>query len=212
MIHIVGLDLDPQLPSSVLASQQEWLDQDLAAAVAIRGSVPWIIVTSHSPLYNAKFAGQECASAAHYLGDAGESYTTSGHEFVQCEADGCRTVGDVLRSQRGWLEPLLEKYGVDVYDAGHVHSYDSTWPICRGELCGGTKSFADPNGTVHITEGNGGVPDVDATNTLGPCTSDSDYRLARNCGTGGAYGRFIAWNATALTYEHVENPTGKVTD
>ncbi len=34
----------------------------------------------------------------------------------------------------------------------------------------------------------------------------------RLCGTGGAYGRFIAHNGTVLEYEHVENPTGKVTD
>ena len=28
------------------------------------------------------------------------------------------------------LKNLLNKYGVDLYDAGHVHDYAATWPIC----------------------------------------------------------------------------------
>ena len=34
----------------------------------------------------------------------------------------------------------------------------------------------------------------------------------RKKGTGGAYGRFSAKDGKALLYEHVENPTSKVTD
>ena len=116
----------------------------------------------------------------------------------------------MLNNARNFLDPILAKYKVDVYDAGHVHSYDTTWPMCNGTVCG-AKSYVDPQGTVHITEGNGGVPGVSGKNTLRPCnTTKTPY--ARMCGTGGAYGRFIAWNATVLTYEHVENPTGNVSD
>ena len=40
-------------------------------------------------------------------------------------------------------------------------------------------------------------------------------KLSAGCrrhGTGGAYGRVTAWNATHLTYEHVQNNGGDVTD
>ena len=72
LIHLVGLDLDPgHAPGPPVFSgvQEAWLDQDLAAANANRANVPWIIVTSHFPLYNARFEGQDQASAAFYFGD-----------------------------------------------------------------------------------------------------------------------------------------------
>lgn len=40
-------------------------------------------------------------------------------------------------------------YQVDLYMAGHVHSYSASWPILAGKF---TKNFTDPQGTVHITE------------------------------------------------------------
>ena len=86
-------------------------------------------------------------------------------------------------------------------------SYDVTWPMCNGTICDGVKSYVNPKGTVHITEGNGGVPGVKGNNTIKDCKT----AYGNMCGTGGAYGRFITSNATVLNYEHVENPTGDVT-
>jgi hypothetical protein len=67
--------------------------------------------------------------------------------------------------------------------------------------------------THWILVGNGGVPnrnstDKQWTNSLRGCSSS----LYRVCGTGGAYGRLLASNASVLQYEHVENPTGRVSD
>ena len=66
---------------------------------------------------------------------------------------------------RAALQPLFKKYKVDVYNAGHVHSYgetvfasgsrdydsphiptltESTWPVCdftNGSLCNGKQDF-----------------------------------------------------------------------
>jgi hypothetical protein len=64
----------------------------------------------------------------------------------------------MLQTMRSSLEPLLQKYAVDVYAAGHIHHYSSMWPLCNGAVCGGEKSFQNPKGTVFLTEGNGGVP------------------------------------------------------
>ncbi len=64
---------------------------------------------------------------------------------------------------------------------------------------------------MHITEGNGGVPGQGMLqrNTLGECSNPDLFPM---CGNGNSYGRLIASNASVLTYEHVENPTSKVTD
>ena len=65
-------------------------------------------------------------------------------------------------------------------------------------------------GTVHITEGNGGVPGVPASFSATSCTRDANS-TCRMKGTGGAYGRITA-TATTLTYDRVANNGGKITD
>ena len=71
----------------------------------------------------------------------------------------------------------------------------------------------------HRLEGNGGVPNKNSTdpawtNSVGSChgRNGPGSSLYRICGTGGAYGRLLTTNASVLRYEHVENPTGKVSD
>lgn len=85
--------------------------------------MPWIIVTSHFPIYNADFEAPEAAnaSAAYYLGDEAETFAINGHNFVPCTNEDCVTVGSILASAQSFMNPILAKYGVDVYDAGHVH-------------------------------------------------------------------------------------------
>ena len=60
-------------------------------------------------------------------------------------------------------------------------------------------------------EGNGGVPGVVGTYAVKDCAT-SGKPWCRKHGTGGGYGRMIAHNATHLTYEHVQNNGGDVTD
>jgi hypothetical protein len=113
-----------------------------------------------------------------------------------------------------------------VYNAGHVHSYENTWPLCdflTGALCRDSKgtelkTFDEPRGTVHITEGNGGVPGVLATFGVQPCnktttpgTHATNWTGCRVFGYGGAYGRIIA-TPTTLTYNRIANNGGVLTD
>ena len=51
LIHFVILDLDPGPPAVFAGAQAAWAPADLAAADANRANVPWIVVTSHFPLY-----------------------------------------------------------------------------------------------------------------------------------------------------------------
>ena len=56
---------------------------------------------------------------------------------------------------------------------GHVHSYESIFPLCNfttGALCDGEQGFVEPKGTVHVTEGNGGVPGTHANFSVTNCT------------------------------------------
>jgi len=220
LIHFANIDLNKGIRAT--DDQFLWLEKDLAAVD--RATTPWIFVTSHFPLFHATAWAHASASAAFYVGDDAERFATSGHEFVPaalCSGDAggstCeRTVGEMLRDNAGVLSPLLHKYAVDVYNAGHVHDYCSTWPICFNASSGlsavcanNTDNFVEPKGTVHVTEGNGGVPGVVGTSTLTNCSFDG---WCRKHGTGGAYGRWVAHNASHLTYEHVQNNGGQVTD
>ena len=213
-IHIAGLDLN-----NLDKGQLAWLDDDLASID--RKVTPWILVSSHFPMYHPLLQSNLNASSTFYLGDGHEKFTTSGHDFIplmQCQNDGIcdESVGMWLNSIQSKLLPLLKKHGVDLYDAGHVHDYASTYPMCHGDVCKDEsgkdiKSFNEPKGTIHITEGNGGVPGVNGTNTLKSCNSKKK-EWCRLHGTGGNHGRIKVLNSTHLKYQHVENPTGKVTD
>jgi len=182
-------------------------------------------------------------SLKHYLGDenlADYSLDADNMDWVQCDqadrdsAGGCATIGDFQLKLAQQLQPLFKKYGVDIYNAGHVHSYESSWPLCdftNGTLCPNGKSFDTPQGTIHITEGNGGVPGVGGAFGVTPdcgfkpnATADDASpirkgvvvpgygQFCRMTGSGGAYARITAYNATTLTYEHVANNGGNVTD
>jgi hypothetical protein len=232
VVHMVALDLN-----LLDAGQLAWLTADLKQANANRKAVPWIMIMSHFPIFNSQLVANENMSAAHYrgderVGDYEKGEIDSQMKFQRCASSrtngmrGCETVGEFQRSLSTQLQPLFLQYGVDVYNAGHVHSYENTWPICSGywqkpgtmelaKVCLATngsslQSFDEPKGTVHITEGNGGVPGVPATFSATGCTKDH-LSTCRVKGTGGAYGRITATQNT-LRYDRVANNGGKTTD
>jgi hypothetical protein len=84
------------------------------------------------------------------------------------------------------------------------------------------KSLVNPKGTVHVVEGNGGVPGVHhrymtghlpkACNRTAPQEPPSPMDIFRMCDVGENYGRLVTTNASVLTYEHVDNARENVTD
>lgn len=160
--------------------QLAWLEKDLAAAQANRANVPWIMVNSHFPLceFLRRFVplppppplspphplppsdhtlvhDHPASSAKKYIGDDSEEYPTSGHEFFDCGDEGadCKTVGDFQRELSSALEPLLLKYGVEFYFAGHVHDMETVYPVYNGEVC--ATNYNNIQCPVHVTDGNG---------------------------------------------------------
>ena len=127
----------------------------------------------------------------------------------------CTTVKEVVEESISTLGPLLDKYHVDIYAAGHEHSYSASWPIFNGASA--NHSLVDPKGTVYVVEGNGGVPGAHSRSKLFPCSKDVPHvpsrpplSVYRMCGFGMNYGRLVTKNASVLTYEHVANAGDRV--
>mmetsp|Transcript_42180 Transcript_42180/g.75523 ORF Transcript_42180/g.75523 Transcript_42180/m.75523 type:complete len:567 (-) Transcript_42180:138-1838(-) len=201
LIHIAGIDL-----MNFDAGQMAWLERDLQAANSNRAQVPWIMVAAHYQLYHTSVYLNWNASAKAFFSEAGENAQQS-HRFEPCREASCQTLGEWHQEIALKLEPLLLKYGVDIYNAGHIHDYESTWPMKNGRVC--QKSFENPTCPVYIVEGNGGVPGCSGNCTLGSCSYDWCRVHGNGCG---AYGRITAADSHSLRYEHVVNSDGSVLD
>lgn len=57
------------------------------------------------------------------------------------------------------IEPLMMLFGVDIFFAGHEHTYESNWPLFNSTVL--KKSYNNPTGPVHITTGDAGSQGLD---------------------------------------------------
>ena len=170
------------------------LPQDLESVN--RSETPWVVVTSHFPMYlEVPSSGQPAAaSAAAYAHEpwfVAESCEYEGHNrnctggqdwqkahdarLQASERNGANTHCKPGEFQAGAatncsatadLEPLFYEFGVDVYWAGHVHYYSRF----SGPIFMGrvlSNGTHNPRGTIHVTSGNAGPP------ALSPCTCDT---------------------------------------
>ncbi|KAK3269527.1 hypothetical protein CYMTET_22033 [Cymbomonas tetramitiformis] len=122
-VHVVFISTEHD--TSAGSPQHDWLQSDLLAVN--RSVTPWVVMTGHRPLY-----------------------------FSLCAADGDCAFGANAEQRTGRilqanLEPLMDKYHVDVYLCGHVHAYQRTCPLRYG------KCVEAGVGTVHVLSGNGGA-------------------------------------------------------
>eukprot|EP00294_Goniomonas_avonlea_P001143 CAMPEP_0114558672 /NCGR_PEP_ID=MMETSP0114-20121206/10510_1 /TAXON_ID=31324 /ORGANISM="Goniomonas sp, Strain m" /LENGTH=532 /DNA_ID=CAMNT_0001744085 /DNA_START=8 /DNA_END=1606 /DNA_ORIENTATION=+ len=115
-----------------------------------------------------------------------------GHRPMYCsdtdEYDSHRP-GAHLQDQ---LEPLFNKYGVDVYLSGHMHMYERMFPIVANGTVdmasvhhapsGSGAQYLNPNGTVHLVQGTGGAFVHERFVSPAPAwsaTHDNRYGMAR---------------------------------
>jgi len=61
---------------------------------------------------------------------------------------------DQQERTRKTFEPLFQKFGVDLYIAGHVHMYERTWPMRDNVIV--QEGYNNPNSTVYINNGAAG--------------------------------------------------------
>jgi hypothetical protein len=101
-----------------------------------------IMVMSHFPIYHSNVVDHLDHSLAHYLGDepTGKLALESDDHFVpvpsHCRARGsaagpeCATIGEFQQANNDALQPILKRWGVDIYNAGHVHDCEHSTDVC----------------------------------------------------------------------------------
>jgi hypothetical protein len=182
LVHFVMIDTDAWIYSPVfpLASVQwKWLNDDLARVD--RTKTPWIILIGHRSMYCTKNTDPECNQEA-------------------------ETIRWGLQPGNQWgIEPLMLKYGVDLYFGGHTHHYMRTWPVKKNVLM--QKNYENPLGPIHIQSGIGGVDGNDAFEL--PMREidawrDEKYRVS--------YGRMVIYNHTHIDYKLFNAADGSLID
>lgn len=103
------------------SEQYRWLEKELR-----RSKATWKFTCHHHPC----FSSDEDDYGDHLKGRPGAAYTW----------------GD---SNVRRLVPLYERYGVDIAFAGHIHSYERTWPILQ-------MTINQRSGVRYIVSGGGG--------------------------------------------------------
>jgi len=147
--------------------QLAWLEADLQKAVANRALRPWIFVAGHRPIYSVT-----CM-------DSNGNPTSS-----------CKSLQDAI-------EDLLYKYQVDIFFAGHVHSYQRTTPVYRGT--------PTANAPVHIIHGAAG--NIEGHSKL---PGNASWLVAKDDENFG-YGRLTIFNDTTIHWAaHRDSDNGVV--
>ena len=195
LVHFIAFDMNVYFNSyeaRYRTAQLKWLENDLAAAnePSQRAKVPWVTLNVHHPFY--------CSSITY---GNGKHFVQLGEQpdgFEGCVGTGAATA-EIVRKE---LEPLMLKYGVDVFFAGHEHNYDVSYPVAFGQPT--QKDYVNPKAPVHIVTGAGGAPALDSFGPPGPYT-----RLQKSAW---GYGRVVAFNASTLQYTHVLNADQSVFD
>lgn len=102
------------------------------------------------------------------------------------------------------FEPLLTKYGVDMYFAGHVHWYERLWPMKNAATV--QKNYINPTVPVYIINGCAG-------NTEGHTTSSNnpDWMAVVNSADYG-YGQLTVVNATVAEWKWYKAATRELGD
>eukprot|EP00095_Tigriopus_kingsejongensis_P003965 maker-scaffold79_size400133-snap-gene-3.16 protein:Tk03965 transcript:maker-scaffold79_size400133-snap-gene-3.16-mRNA-1 annotation:"iron zinc purple acid phosphatase-like protein" len=167
--------------TEMVANQFEWLVQDLKDAnqPENRAERPWIIVIAHRPMY--------CSN----------SITDDDCIFV----DSRIRVGLELGTDYVFgLEQLFFHNNVDLYLAGHQHSYERMFPILNYTTVNGPdeeEPFTNPKAPVHLTTGaagnEGGQAPFDNQQPARTVFRTEDY----------GYARLYAHNGTHLEIEQV---------
>eukprot|EP00743_Colponemidia_sp_Colp-15_P000434 GILK01000495.1.p1 GENE.GILK01000495.1~~GILK01000495.1.p1 ORF type:complete len:427 (+),score=63.74 GILK01000495.1:37-1281(+) len=172
-MHIVSISTEHSLLP--FTKQRRWLDADLAWANQNRDKYPWLIVYGHRP---------------HYC---------SNRKQIGAALD-CAIEAPFLRLI---LEPILYKAKVDIYFAGHMHSYERLWPVRKGETV--QKDYIDVQSPAVVITGSAGCKEK-----LDHDWKDNDWSAFHASDYG--YGRLKVYNDTHLHWEQLSDVTDAVID
>eukprot|EP00971_Amphidinium_carterae_P337150 6473844-Amphidinium_carterae.1 len=131
----------------------------------------------------------------------------AGHGPLYCSmARDTPTCSDDALALRQMLEPLFQKFKVDLYLAAKLNAYERTYPVHDGRDCESQRARRPGRirntcqWTVHVLEGNAGDPPLQYH---GPPATWTAYRWWAQPG----YGEITVHNATHLHYRQILAPT-----
>lgn len=129
-----------------------------------------------------------------------------GHRPVYCSTDDyydCVIFANY--KMKPYMEPLMKKYGVDLYVAGHLHNYERSYQVFNGTFV--SKSYTNPTTTIHCVAGMAGDNEGLTNKWFNPQPQWSAIRDAQL-----GYGRVTVTDAKTLTWDFVLSQTGEVHD
>jgi len=167
-----------------LKTQYNWLVNDLEAANKNRGSVPWIIVMGHRPMY-----------------------CTTTDIFSECQNPGNELRVGLPFTHEFGLEELFYNQGVDLQIYGHEHNYERLYPVYDNVVYNGTSNpYVDPPAPVHVITGSAGCQEnTDAFKK--PAQVWDAYRSSDY-----GFSRMQIYNKTHLYFEQVRSWDGLILD
>ncbi len=90
----------------------------------------------------------------------------------------------------------MEKYGVDLYFSGHMHSYERLYPVYKGKIAN-PPTYENPRAPTHVVTGSAGCSEgVEAFN--GPRGPWSAYRSSLQ-----SISHMTIFNSSHLYFEQV---------
>jgi len=183
-----------------LIAQHDWLAKDLAA-VRARSVQPWILAFGHRQIY---------------IGSTSSLHSRLMRLGLQCNdstlqycdyTNACSSNKDCGYS----IEKLFAQYKVDMYFAGHVHTYNRMYPI-SGNLTYETQdkdTYSNPQHPVYVISGAAGTQSQPSSE-LGvgdPLASPTAVSVA-----GYSFSLVKLYNDTHLELEQNDISTGDIVD
>lgn len=120
------------------------------------------------------------------------------------------------------MEELFNKYAVDIYFSGHIHSYERTWPVYKSQV---EKTYNNPSATTYIMIGNAGndeMDDVDAKK-IKELDISPNYKIYKESDVSGPWtaitdkccfgiGKVNIIDKSNLEFQYIRTKTGEIYD
>ena len=191
LAHFLTLDHDFYYKVADAQTQQQiynWVENDLIAANSKENRTirPWVIVFTHRPIYCSVNSMEDKPSGRCY--NFYETYTV-------------------------WDE-LFQKYGVDLYLAGHVHSYERMKPIYKNQSqhydestdAAGVQILSHVSSPIYIVEGGAGNDYYMPSEPI----PTLNYSIMTDINVG--FSSLTIVNETSLYWKRVKSSDGSIID
>jgi len=199
-LHVVGISSEVYCEDkNNIVGQWNWLKNDLAA-VRKRTVQPWIFVLGHRQIY----IGTESTFHSRLMRFGLQCNDSS---LQHCDYTPCKSGKNCGYS----IEKLLNDYHVDIYFAGHVHTYNRMYPITP-DMTYETQdetTYLNPQHPVYVVSGAAGTESSPPTavHAKDPFASPTVKSVS-----GYSFSLVTVYNSTHLRLVQNDITTAKIAD